>query len=108
MLDLQGNPVRWQTTSHAYAQIAHACKRATERYGFEFTPDDYERLRQRIVGQFKDQAGIVFLSKDTTSSRFAVWHGGEWLPVVYNRKLRTIVTFLPKRILRAHKKKLPW
>ncbi len=108
MIDLQGNPVRWKNSRHAVAQIRHACCRASERYGFEFTTDDFEKIRSRLIAQFKDQTGIVFLRKDRESSHFAVWHGGEWLPVVYNRRHKTIVTFLPKHVLRQHKEKLPW
>ena len=89
-------------------QVVHACRRASERYGFELTREDYEKLRHRLIRQFEDQTGIVFLSKDNRGSRFAVWHGCEWLPLVYNRRNKTIVTFLPKEALREHKEKLPW
>lgn len=108
MKDLQGNVIRWQTTHHAAMQIVHACRRASERYGFELTPEDYEKLRQRLIGQFKDQTGIVFLEKKGKSSQFAVWHGCEWLPIVYDKRHKTIVTFLPKHVLLRHKHKLPW
>jgi hypothetical protein len=108
MKDLQGNLIRWQNTRHAVAQVRHACRRASERYGFELTPEDYEKLRQRLIGQFKEQTGIVFLEKDRGASKFAIWHGCEWLPVVYSKKNKTIVTFLPRKVLQAHKHKLPW
>jgi hypothetical protein len=109
MIDLQGNPIRWKRTHHAAMQVIHACRRASERYGFEMTQEDYEKLRRRMIEQFRDQTGIVFLSKQTKGrSRFAVWHGCEWIPLVYDKKLKNIVTFLPKRCLLAHKDKLAW
>ncbi|OWK42413.1 hypothetical protein FRUB_04491 [Fimbriiglobus ruber] len=45
---------------------------------------------------------------DKDGSRFAVWHGAEWIPLVYSKKHKTIVTFLPKQVLRDNKEKLPW
>ncbi|WP_088255583.1 hypothetical protein [Fimbriiglobus ruber] len=108
MIDLQGNPVLLGNSRRAQNQIKHACRRAAERYGFDLTPDDYQKLRERLVAQFRDQTGIVFLGGDKDGSRFAVWHGAEWIPLVYSKKHKTIVTFLPKQVLRDNKEKLPW
>jgi hypothetical protein len=41
-------------------------------------------------------------------SRFAVWHGGEWLPLVYDKRFETIVTCLLKEVLLPYKGLLRW
>jgi hypothetical protein len=48
------------------------------------------------------------LQSDDPFSRFAVWHGGEWLPLVYDKRFKTMVTYLLKEVLALYKGLLRW
>lgn len=84
----------------AHAQRAHARRRAMERYGINLGPASYERLVRLIQRSesYRKPAKVVFVQKRSNRVRlFWVWSGedGGWLPVVYDRIRKQIVTILP-------------
>ena len=110
MKDLQGNEIKVDCLPWAANQKRHAIRRASERYGFELTEADYDSIRDRILLLFsRVDPGVVLLDRQTKHrALWAVWHGAEWLPVIYDKRQKTIVTFLPKKVLKGHKEKLPF
>lgn len=52
--------------------------------------------------------GCVKLHQQTPHlSHWALWHGGEWIAMVFDDRMHAIVTMLPKRVLRYYKNLLP-
>lgn len=97
---------------HFNARSKHARKRARERYGFAFDKLALASLRNRIAdslpGRGDDPGCVLVRRQDAIITFWALWHGGEWVPVVYDEEMRIIVTFLPPDWLRRHKRRLPW
>jgi len=108
MIDSQGNAIKEQDDPKAKNQRRHAITRARQRYGFDLTAEDYDAIRCRLMLLCKQpDPGVVFLWRQSKRvSHFAIWHGAEWIPVVYDRHRKTIVTFLPLHALKRHKEKL--
>ncbi len=82
-------------SSKATNQKRHAKRRAAERYGVDLHQDAYLQMIRAI------QAGNAKLIK-RQSVRCAIYevsHKGQKLPVVYDRKRKTIVTVLPEAAL---------
>jgi len=74
------------------SQLKHAKKRAFERLGINLT----KKLREEIRGKIKKQKDAKFLYR--TSLRVSIWevkHGDNIFRVVYDKKRKNIVTFLP-------------
>ena len=80
------------------SQHKHARKRALERYGIDYS----ENLKNELRGKIKRKSQAKFLYK--SSLRVSVWeieHNDNKFKVVYDKKRKNIVTFLPlKRKLR--------
>lgn len=99
------------TTSHQHARAIHARRRAEERYGFQMDKLALASLRSRIIAVLcgMEDPGCVLLDRTNEQlTRWALWHGGEWVPLVYDEEMACVVTFLPSGMLRKHKRKLPW
>ena len=73
------------------AQRVHATRRAYERYGLDLHRRDIDALVRMI-----QRGNGVCIGK--SSNRVTLWeleYAGNRLPVVYDRKRKTIVTVLP-------------
>jgi len=73
----------------------HAIRRAKERYGLELGLHDLERISALI----RDGCAMLVDSQSHTRKFYVVRHQGEYLPVVYGAKIRTLHTFLPQEVL---------
>jgi len=74
------------------SQRIHAKKRATQRYGIELNKEKHKDLVSRI----QNNKDVIFLEKQSNRiSVFAILQGSIWVPVVYDRERKTIVSFLP-------------
>lgn len=72
-------------------QRKRAISRAEELYGLELSYEDYENLcRQIFYG-----TGIFIERQSLRVSKWMVSLGNEWYPVVYDKKRKSIATFLP-------------
>lgn len=80
---------------HAKAQAdrIHAKRRATQRFGLILNKVAYRELVQRIQGP--EPTYVRKLSN--TRSLHVLNVEGRWLWVVYSRRMKTIVTFLPDK-----------
>jgi hypothetical protein len=81
--------------SKAEKQRRHARRRAFERYALDLHQDAQASIVRAIEG-----GEARFISRQ--SQRVSVWevkHEGRRLPVVYDRKRKTIVTVLPQEAL---------
>jgi len=81
-------------------QKRHARRRAAERYELDLHQDAQAAIVRAIQG-----GEARFIRKQ--SQRVSVWeveHGGRRLPVVYDKKRKTIVTVLPEAALRPERK----
>lgn len=74
----------------------HAKRRAKERHGLEVDKE----LLQKLLKQIRYERHDILIGKQSQSRHmWAVQIGLEWYPVVYNTRLNTIATFLPKYCL---------
>lgn len=74
------------------AQFLHARARARERYGLFLKWEDVDRMVRAI-----QQREAVLVQR--TCRRLSVWdvpHSGRTCRVVYDRRFRNLVTFLPR------------
>lgn len=96
--------------SHFHARAHHAKVRAFERFGFEFSTEQLVRFRARIKGSMAepDMGCVLLYRQGRNLTHWAVWHGAEWVPLVYDEAMNAVVTFLPPTHIRRHKRKLPW
>jgi len=81
---------------------AHATERALARYRLHLTKRIHKTLVNKITGKVNGagKREAVFVDRQTlTRTRWFVWHEGRWLPVVYSKEQKTIVTILPKGYL---------
>lgn len=87
-------------------QVAHATRRARQRYGISLKQHDYTDLcRVLTKGNSQD---CVFLQKQSNRVTFwAVFYEDKWLPVVYDKLRKRIATVLPPEALLPFKDKLP-
>lgn len=78
----------------------HATKRAAQRFGLNLTVEDHAEICRKI--RENSTATARCLERLTTSrSLWLVLHGEQWLPVVYSRSMRCIVTVLPEKAVAA-------
>lgn len=100
------------TITHLEKRAFHAINRGKQRYGFTFDRNQLAAFRRRISDAMNPDTlsgGCVKLYQQTQHlSHWALWHGGEWIAMVYDEEMMAVVTFLPKNYLRKHKAKLPW
>lgn len=75
--------------------MRHAIRRAKERYGLELGQHDLERISALI----RDGCALLVDDQSHTRKFYVVRHEGEYLPVVYGAKIRTLHTFLPQEVL---------
>lgn len=97
-------------TPRHITQRMHARKRAAERYGIDLDSSEYHWLCHKLADQEeKPSPDCVRLWRQTDRlTHWAIWYLGEWIPIVFDSELRTIVTFLPSSHIRPHRNKLPW
>jgi len=89
-------------SSKKKAQRKHAQRRACERYGLTFGPETHAKL----CTQIKNGRAIFLERQSLRVTMFAVYHDGQWIPVVYDTHRHTIVTFLPLEALKPYTDKI--
>ena len=81
----------------------HAKRRCKQRFGCKLSTRQYEGLCNQIRSQtnayFLRKKDVPFKNKRTI---WAVKFKDMWLPVVYDKKLKSIVTVLPQRRLEMY------
>ena len=76
----------------AKAQEIHARRRFEQRTGVVFSP----KVNDEMAAQIQEHKAIFI---ERSSNRVTIWwvqHNGRWLPVVYDKSRKKIVTVLPK------------
>lgn len=82
----------------------HARRRCKQRFGCKLSINQYERL----CNQIRSQRDAYFLRRKElgkSKSRRTIWavkFKDMWLPVVYDKRLQTIVTVLPRHKLESY------
>lgn len=75
------------------AQYCHAKKRAFERLRMQLTPDRHRRLVYDIQNN-----RLEFVDRQSNRvSRWRFWFNGKESFVIYDKKRKSIVTFLPAK-----------
>lgn len=88
------------------AERLHANRRCRERYGFSLNDARHRTICAMIHEGSRE---CVFLERQSLRiSLFAVFLEEAWLPVVYDRVRKTVVTVLPDVVLNEHSDKLEW
>lgn len=94
--------------------LTHADRRAYQRWGLYFDESDHRAISDRIENLLASRRSArkyaVELGRQSSHSLrgvYAVRHRGAWLPIVYSRRDRVIVTVLPRRVLRRYGFKPP-
>lgn len=75
--------------------LRHASQRANERYGLQLTRNDHEAIC-RII---REGHAIVLEKQSNTKTKYALEYKGQWLAVVYSKKLKCLYTCLPDVVL---------
>jgi hypothetical protein len=86
-------PSSLRAPSKRVAQFLHARARARERYGLSLTWEDVDR----IVKCIQQRQSVALVSR--TCKRITVWdvlYEGRTVRVVYDRRERNLITFLPE------------
>ena len=99
----QDNPPGFPRTE---ARAIHATRRAAERFGLKLDTRTLAAWRAKITSEAPD--AVRLSNPGTVLPLYAIWHAGEWIPVIYDHQAEAVVTVLPKSILRQHKRRLPW
>jgi hypothetical protein len=81
--------------SKAKKQSRHARRRARERYALDLHQD----AQQQIIRMIQDGEARFIRRQSQRVSLWEVEHDGLRLPIVYDRKRKTIVTVLPQEEL---------
>lgn len=98
------------TKNKAVAQKIHAGRRAAERFDLNLTEEKYIELHNLIIS-----VRIGFISKQCFLAKrqsirvyvYAVQMDEKWMPVVYDNKRKTIVSFLPMEFFTQNNVILP-
>lgn len=77
---------------HNQAQLIHAKKRATERFGVSLTKEDLRWMVFQIQSRKAEFKGKYSLTK----SLFIVTVNGVKVPVIYDKQRQQIATILPE------------
>lgn len=86
--------------SKAACQKKHAKRRAADRFGLKLHDHEYVGM----VKQIQEGRDLVFLEKQSNRvSFFALKKDGLWLPVIYDKERKTIVTVLPTEALEPYR-----
>lgn len=86
--------------SKAECQKKHAKRRAKSRYCLQL----HDHLYNKLVKQIQEGRDVVFLEKQSNRvSFFALKNDGVWLPVIYDKERKTIVTVLPVEALEPYR-----
>ena len=84
----------------------HASGRGSDRWGLR--QDEIDLVRKRIQTFLDGRAKLdpsvpvatVVIERESVSiTRLAVFFNKQWIPVIYNKKKQSIVTFLPEEAL---------
>lgn len=78
------------------SQFAHCQRRARQRYGIELTEDLYRAWIDAIQGRNNAIRRRPLGKESLRLTHFAIAHGDIEIPVVYDRKTKTIKTVLPE------------
>lgn len=81
--------------------VAHALKRAYERYDARLSPGDIEVMNRKI----RANEGEHVERQSSTRTVWVVPHDGVKYAVVYNKALSCIVTFLPRYVMERQEAK---
>lgn len=74
------------------AQVIHAKRRALERYGLHANA----AVRRELVSKIRNQEAELLERQSLRVGKYKLEHDGEEYTVIYDRKRKTIVTFLPR------------
>jgi len=80
----------------------HAKRRALEIYGIDFGP----RTREFFVNSIQNNRAILLEKTSRTRGAFAVDYKDSWIPVIYDEKIKNIITFLPPEDLVPYQERL--
>lgn len=84
----------------AKCQKKHAKRRAKSRFGLDLNQNQYLEMVKRI----QNNVDCVFLEKQSNRvSFFALKNEGVWLPIIYDKERKTIVTILPAEALEPYR-----
>lgn len=86
---------KWDKKS---AQMHHARQRAIQRYDLEFDQAMHTTFLQAIQSCNTKKA-VKLWQQSNRISIFKVWFDERWIPVVYDRQRKQVVTFLPKEAM---------
>ena len=90
--------------SKATCERIHVRRRAMQRFGKSLSKDTLARFTQAI--RCGSRSAVFLWRTSCNRSNWAVWHCGEWWPVVYSKHTQQIITVLPKHVLARHWAKL--
>ncbi len=83
-----------QLRRKAKQQVRHARQRVSERHETAAGPAYILQLAEKIKNQKKGH--VQFVERQSLRvTKWFVWDGKQWLPVVYDRLRHTIATVLP-------------
>lgn len=84
------------------AQLVHIMRRASTRYGFEWTPRDLDKMI-RVISKNSDPRYFTYARHiEQQSHRVSVWlinWEGVHIPVVYDKVRKSVVSALPPEYL---------
>ena len=88
----------------------HTIQRGSERFGFDLDIRGYKALSAAIAFHELTEAPecVRLCPVGNGREKWAVWHKGEWMPLVFDTEQARIVTLLPANVLRHFRHKLPW
>jgi hypothetical protein len=91
-------------SSKAVSERVHFRRRCAQRYGHHFGRDTMRRFVQAIR---ENRGRAVFLLRCSCARTiWAVRHDDMWIPVVYNRHTKQVITALPPSALRGFESRL--
>ena len=87
-------------TTKASCDRKHAKKRMGERYEIVFTSQLCHHFKNLIRGRRTKKANAVLLERQTlTRATWAIFYESRWIPVVYSKSTKQIVSVLPPEYL---------
>lgn len=88
--------------SKANSEIIHAKRRLYERYDIPLNTHQIKELARQIQNASRKgyDKFVVFVDRQSLRiTRWFIWPRERWVPVVFDKKRGTIVTFLPPHAL---------
>lgn len=79
--------------------IRHSHKRLRERFGISLSNEELrelgEQIRKKDEARFKGKA-VFFDTQSLRVTRWFVWFRDRWIPIVYDKNRKVIITALPE------------